>query len=951
VQTKNIFVAEKIAMRKFSLLLLLLTGAVAAMAQKGATIKGVAFDTISKQPVTGATVTVLDRKDSSLVSFTMTGNEGRFEVRGVPDGAYRLLITHVNYHNSNKYFTVSGNKEMDLGSLALSDKNKVLEEVVVMAEAPPVTMINDTIQYNAGSFKVQPNATVEQLLKKLPGVQVDKEGNIKAQGEKVNKVLVDGKEFFGNDPKIATKNLPADAVDKVQVYDKQSDQAQLTGFEDGNYEKTINLKLKKDKKKGLFGKANAGIGNKDRAEGKFNINSFKGARQFSAIGMANNTNAEGFSFMDMLNFTGELARMQRGGGGNININISGEDAAAMGLNGGNRNNGINTAWGGGLNYNNIIGTKLDFQGNYFYNHYNPRQESHIQRQYLLPDSTYFYNQNSFSNNKNDNHRLNLNMLFQLDSMSTLRVAPSISYQQTKNRSDRDYQTLSEEMNLTNEGFSNSRADNEGYTFRNDLIWRKKFARKGRTLSLSLQTSLNESNGGGSLYSINSFYNPNGSLFKKDTLNQLNETMTSLKGYTARIVYTEPIWKRSLLEFSAGKSDSRNLSEKTTNDYNKLNGKYDVLNSNLTNDFENTYGYTTAGIRLRTQKKKFSYAIGAGWQQAELEGKIITGTKDSVISKTFRNILPNARFQYNFTRFKSLAINYNTSTNQPSASQLQPVPDNSNPLNIRLGNPELKQEFTHTITGHLNLISPYKNKNLFMFFNIQATHNKIVNYDTISALGIKTTKPVNVNGVFNLNSEISYSRPVKFIKGTVEISSNAGLFKTTQFINQAANDIKTFTIGPHLRVDVNPTEKLNLALEAGINYNKTKYSLQSALNTNYLSQEYGGSVDWQLPKGFFFSTDFNYTINSQRASGFNIKVPLWNAAISKRVLKFNRGEIKLAVRDILNQNIGISRNTNNNYIEDARALTLRRFFLLSFTYSLSKTGLNNAGGGGMRIITR
>lgn len=940
-------------MRKIFLLLLLACLTTTLLAQKNGSVNGVAFDTISKQPVAAATVTVLERKDSSLVTFTMTGSDGRFELKGLANGDYRLMITHVSYHNSNKFFSITeANKTAELGNLIMNDKAKVLEEVVLAAEAPPVTLINDTIQYNAGSFKVQPNASVEQLLKKLPGVKVEKDGTIKAQGEKVNRVLVDGKEFFGNDPKVATKNLPADAVDKVQVYDKQSDQATLTGFEDGNYEKTINLKLKKDKKKGMFGKINAGVGNKERYEGKFNVNSFKGARQFSAIGMGNNTNAEGFSFMDILNFSGELARMQRGGGGNININISGEDAAAMGINGGGRNNGINTAWGGGLNYNNIIGSKLDFQSNYFYNRYNPNQESHIQRQYFLPDSSYFYNQNSFADNLNNNHRFNLNTLYQVDSMNSIRITPSFSYQTTNNRSQTDYQTLSEDKVLTNEGFSNNTSATKGYNFRNDITWRKKFARKGRTFSLSLQTSLNESDGDGSLSSINSFYYPNGSLLKRDTLNQQSTTKGDLKGYNARAVYTEPVWKRSLLEFSVSKSNTKSTSEKLTHDYNKLNGKYDQLNNTLSNDFENTYGYINAGIRIRTQKKKYSYAVGANWQQAELEGKITTGVKDSLISKTFRNILPNARFQYNFTRFKSFSLSYNTSTNQPGMSQLQPVPDNSNSLNIREGNPDLKQEFNHTAQVHLTLVSPYKNKNLFMFLTAQATQNKIVNYDSINSLGVKRTKPVNVNGVYNINSSISYSMPVRFLKGTVEVSSNTGVFKTKQFINTVGNDIRTFSVGPELRLDMNPTEKLNVGVGAGFNYNKTKYSLQSALNTNYLSQEYNASLDWEMPKGFFFATDFMYTINSQRAAGFNTKVPLWNASISKQMLKFNRGELKLSARDLLNKNVGISRNTNNNYIEDSKVLTLRQFFLLSFTYSLSKTGLNNAGsGGGMRIITR
>ncbi|HKB44060.1 MAG TPA: outer membrane beta-barrel protein, partial [Chitinophagaceae bacterium] len=615
------------------------------------------------------------------------------------------------------------------------------------------------------------------------------------------------------------------------------------------------------------------------------------------------------------------------------------------------NSGINTIWGGGLNYNNIIGKKTDFQSNYFYNRYNPNTESHIQRQYFLPDSSYFYKQNSFADNLNNSHRFNVNALIQIDSMSSLRVIPSLSFQETRNRSQTDYQTFSEDKVLTNEGFSNNTANNKGYTFRNELIYRKKFNRRGRTFSLSLQTSLNESNGDGSLSSITDFYNLNGSLIKADTLNQLNTTESGLRGYNAKAIYTEPLWKRTLIEFSAGKSDSKSTAQKITYDHNKQNGKYDQLNKPLSNDFENTYGYINTGIRMRTQKRKYNYSFGATWQQAELEGKVITGVKDSLISKTFRNILPNARFQYNFSKFKSLSLNYSTSTNQPNMSQLQPVPDNSNPLNIREGNPYLKQEYTHNIMGHLNLVSPYKNKNLFAFFNMQATQNKIVNYDTVNQLGVKRTKPVNVNGVYNLSSTISYSMPVRFLKGTIEISSNTGYFKGKQFINTVGNNIKTLSLGPEIRLDMNPNDKLNLSISSGLNYNKTKYSLQSSLNTNYLSQEYNASIDWQMPKGFFFATDFTYTINSQRTAGFNTKVPLWNASISKQLLHFNRGEIKLSAVDLLDKNIGISRSTNQNFIEDSRVKTLRRFLLLSFTYSLSKTGLTRNNESGMRMIRK
>jgi hypothetical protein len=939
-------------MRKFHLLLVFMFFAVPALAQKNGAVKGIALDTISRQPVASATITLMDKKDSSLVSFTMTDNSGRFELTGIPNGEYRLLITHVNYHNSSTVFSINDDhKKIDLANVVMNDKAKILSEVIVSNEDPPVTMVGDTLQYNAGSFKVQPNASVEQLLKKLPGVKVEKDGTVKAQGEKVTRVLVDGKEFFGNDPKIATKNLPADAVDKVQVYDKQSDQAQLTGFEDGNYEKTINLKLKKDKKKGVFGKVTAGAGNKERYEGKFNVNSFKGARQFSAIGMGNNTNAEGFSFMDILNFTGELSRMQRGGGGNININVSADDAAALGLGGSKA--GINTAWGGGLNYNNIIGNKLDFQSNYFYNRFNPNIQKHISRQNIIPGSpNTFYDQNSFSDNLNNSHRFNMNMLYQIDSMHSLRIVPSFSYQRTNNKSLTDFRTLSAAHTLINEGETKNLVGNEGFNFRNDLVFRKKFRRKGRTFSFTLQTSLNESEGDGRLNSITNFYDPvTGNVTKKDSINQVSNSDASLRSYNARAVYTEPILKRSLLEFSVGKSNSRNLSDVTTYDFNKQSGKYDELNDLQTNDYKNTYGYTNAGIRMRTQKKKYNYSVGLTWQQAELEGKVISGVKDSVIAKTFRNLLPNASFRYSISKYKTLSITYGANTNQPTMSQLQPVPDLTNRLNIRLGNPNLAQEYTHTIQGNMNMISPYKNKNLFFFFTLQATKNKIVNYDSLNLqTGVRYTQPVNVDGVYNFNSSVSYSQPLRFLKGNVELSGRTGYYKTKQFINRQQNNIGTLMLGPELRLDMNPHDKLNVSLSANLDYNKTKYSLESSSDNSYFSKEYGASFDWQMPKSFFLSSDFTYTINSQLSVGFNRKVPIWNASLSKQFLKYKRGELKLSVYDLLNKNVGISRNSTQNYIEDSQVNTLRRFFLVSFTYSLSKTGLNN-GGGGMFMRTR
>ena len=919
-----------------------------SMAQKNGVVKGIAFDTLSKQPVLSATVTLLQKKDSSLVSFSMTDNKGQFEIAGLPNGEYRLLTTHVNYHNKSLNFTIDdAHKQVNLGNVIMNDVTRVLSEVTVTAEAPPVTLIDDTVQYNAGSFKTVPNATVEQLLKKMPGIKVEKDGTVKAQGQEVKKVLVDGKEFFGNDPKIATRNLPADAVDKVQVYDKMSDQAQLTGFDDGNSEKTINLKLKKDKKKGMFGKVMAGGGTNDRYEGKFNVNSFKGARQFSVIGMGNNTNSEGFSFMDMLSFNGGMNTMQQSGGG-LEINIKNDD----GNNQNDNNNGIRTIWGGGFNYNDIIGNKTNFTSNYFYNRYNPNTESHIQRQYFLPDSSYYYNQNAFTKNVNNSHKLNLGADIQIDSFHSIKISPSIGYQSTTTSIISDYNTSSLTQVPGSSGFSKNELGSNGYNFRNDILFRKKFRRGGRTLSLSLQNNFNASDGDGNLASTNTYRNTMGTIIRTDSINQHNDNSSDLNSYTTRLVYTEPIFKRSLLEFSVAKSNSKSTAQKTTYDYNAVSRKFDQLNTRLTNDYENRYGYNTAGIRWRLQQKKFNASAGINWQQAELEGNIISNGKDSLISKTFYNLLPNVRLQYNFTKFRMLRLNYTTSTKQPSVTQLQPVPDNTDPLNIKAGNADLKQELTHAVQLNFLSVNPFKNKNLFAFFNLRRTDEKIVDYDTIDSVGVKTTRPVNVDGTYDVTGSINWGLPVRFLKGTVNFSTNGSYTKNKSFINGAENSINTLNVGPDVRIEINATEKLDLSFTAGINYYRTKYSLQASLNTEYLNQQYSTEVNWQLPKRFYFNTEFTYTINSQRASGFNTKVPLWNAFISKQFLRFNRGEIKLSAFDLLKQNIGISRSTSQNYIEDKRVKNLQRFFLLSFTYSLTKNGLSAPGeSGGIHIIKR
>ncbi len=913
----------------------------------GQSISGQAIDTLTGKPVTDATVTLLSAKDSSLISFTMTDAQGRFDLPKLPVGEYRLLISHVNYHSlARKVNLTKDAPEAVLGPIRLSDRS-LLGEVTVSAEIPPVTMIGDTVQYHADAFHTPPNASVEQLLKKLPGVQVDKDGTIKSQGQAVKRVLVDGKEFFGNDPKMATKNLPADAVADVQFYEKQTDQAALTGFDDGNSEKTINLKLKHDKKKGGFGKLSAGAGTGGRFEGRANLNSFKGPRQMSVIGAANNTNTEAFSFMDLLNFTGDMSRLMRGGAG------TSESLSALAGSGSN-NQGIRSIRGGGINYNNRIGNHTDFTSNYFYNQYEPEVRTELQRSYLLPDSGYHYQASSLSNNSTGTHRLNLGFDSQLDSFNSLKVTPTVAWQDARTRAASQYRQYGEngsaagqgaDGELSNLGTSNNTFHNRGVNFRNEILYGKKFRRKGRSFSLDLQTTINNSNGDGTQQSVNEYYSPGAILNRRDSIDQQLRSSADQLGYNARAVYTEPISRRSLLELSVARSSTTSKADQRTWDYDAADGKYSRVNDSLSNHFENTYSYLTGGLRFRNQRRKLKYSIGVNWQRAVLEGKLTSGIKDSVLRKTFNDLLPVARFQYNFTRYKNLQVNYSTATNQPTISQLQPVPDISDPLNIREGNPALHQEYRHDL--HLNYagVNPFRNRNLFAGFTLSRVDDKIVNSDSVFSNGIKKTRPVNVDAVYSVSGDITFGLPLHALKGTVQAGSRLGYDRGKQFINGSPNTIDNWSAGPRVSFNGSPTESLDYSVGAELNFNHTSYSLRPSFNTNYLSQVYSADLNWELPHNFHLQTDLNYTLNRQLAAGFNTSVPLWNASVGHLLGKSKRAELKLRVNDLLNRNIGVSRSSNQNFIEDSRVNTLKRYGLLSFTYSLSKVGL----GGKVQMI--
>lgn len=475
--------------RLFTLLCLLLPAM--AMAQKPVTLQGRVTDTLTKKGLSYATVSLVHAKDSTLVGFTRADSNGVFTMKNIHKGEYLISASYVGFLPVWQPLSVNGLQDISQVELAMTDVNN--SSVTVVSKRPPVVMNGDTLEFNSENFKTKPNAVVEDLLKKLPGVTVDADGTIRVNGQRVNRVYVNGREFFTGDPKMATRNLDADAVDKVQVYDKKSDRAEFTGIDDGSGAPAINLKLKKDRDHATFGKVNGGAGNNKRYDAQTNINRFNGNEQISLIGMANNINKQGFSMSDVLNFTGELARGMRNGGG-ITVRVSnGDDGIGLPVTGmGPNQQGIATTYAGGINYNNLWNNKTDLNSNALFSDIHLVNDRNTQRQYVLPGNSYNYTSTGSSIRDVNQQRFNLTLDQKIDSFTSFKMTPSLAWQQQKNESRTRYASESLDNTKLNDGYNNSFSKSTGYNLRNDMILRHKFRKKGRTLSFTGEITYNNS---------------------------------------------------------------------------------------------------------------------------------------------------------------------------------------------------------------------------------------------------------------------------------------------------------------------------------------------------------------------------------------------------------------------------------------------------------------------------
>ena len=923
----------------FCLSLIVSTG----VAQKFS-IRGFVTDSMAL-PLASATIMLLNPADSSLVNFAASDAKGFFEMKNVNRGSYQLKVTFVGFASFSKNLSTPVNSTVvDLGQLRLQPMTKQLDEIIIQGEKAPVTVKRDTIEFNAGSFKVKANANVEDLLKRMPGMEVESDGTVKAQGEQVQRVTVDGREFFGRDPKLATRNLPADAIDKVQVFNKRSDQSLFTGIEDGQREKTINLELKEEKRNGAFGNILGGVGTDDRLQAKASINRFGKGKQLSFLGMGNNINEQGFSLDEFMNFTGGSQRLMSGGGGMMRMEINSDNQNGVPLNFGGRQNGIMTNYAGGVNFNKDISKKTQLTSSYFYNRLDQNVRQQTQRiNYLPNDSSYNYAENVEQMNASDNHRANLVIDHKIDSANSIKSTTSLSYSDSELNSQTNSQTTTLNETLQNTSSRTNYNTQTNANLNSSLLYRHRFAKKGRTISTNMTLGFTQTRSSGSQQSLNEYYT---AIPEKREILQTNSQSNDYQSYGVTFSYTEPLGGRKYLEGNYNLRTNRNQVDRLV--FDERNGQ-PTINTQLSNKYNSVYVYNRPGINFKLNRQKYNFTVGASWQNTRLQGELIS--RGEKIDRTFENLLPIARFNYDFSNFKHLRLDYETSMQEPGIQQLQPVVDNSDPLNIYVGNPELKPSYQQRLSTNFTTYDPARFINLFALLIITNTGNAIINSQTVDQNLIRTTKPVNVKNNVNVNTNLSFGFPIKKLNSRFNIGPMATYARGINLLNEQESKTVQQTMGGMARFNYTLREILTVDLGASLSHQETKYEFNTQNNQLYFNKTYSAETNLNFLKNYQFNSGFEYLIYNSETSNYNQTIPVLNIALSRFLLKKKTGELKLGVNNLLNRNLSVSQSATANYLQQQVTNNLGRFFMVSFTYSLNKQ-LNPMGAmqrPGVRII--
>lgn len=932
----------------------------ASVGMSAADVSGTLVSGTDQSPLSGASVRLMrDNADSTFVAATSAGRDGSFRLGGVARGKYLVSFSFLGYETLTRRVTMA-DKNIDMGRVTMAESSILLQETTVVGVKTEIVVKEDTIEYNADSYRTQPNAVVEDLLKRLPGVEVDSEGKITANGKEITKILVDGEEFFSDDPKVATKNLPVNIVDKLQVIDRKSDLARLTGVDDGEDETVINLTVKKGMKNGWFGNATAGYGTDDRYSGNFMVNYFKDKNQFSILGSANNTNEMGFTDRGASRFT-------RFGG----------------------RNGISTTQSIGVNF--AVGTeeKLRVGGDVFYSHSDRDSRNSSNRQYLFPDSTSYYDEAGSSRDRGHNISGNFRLKWEIDSFSTFEFRPrfSVSFSDSESADSSATRAGDAARSLVNRSLSNKLNDGTSYEMSGRIVFNHKFrSHPGRSYSASLNYQFSDTKEDGSTYTDNTyFFVPD----ENETINQIYDNHQWSNSIQGRLTWTEPLgnvknarfltfsyngqyrfnnadkYVYDLVEATSAATTANSalmsmlrdpaFKQRVVEEYGSLawtnptmlrqiveDELQPELNEEQSNRFRNNYFNQSLQVGFKQVRDNYNLDVGAMVNASMSSSEDLINPDRNIATRWVWNVAPYARIRFKMNKSRSLSFDYRARTTQPSLTQLQPVADVSNPLRIVVGNPDLAPTFTQRVNLRYSDFDQDRQRSIMAMANVQFANNSIISTtDYDSQTGGQVTTYENVNGVWSGNLMGMISMPFRnkswyfSSMGAVRYSNTVGY--NNGLYNRSGS--LSVNLSPGIRFN---TDAVQLELRPNYNVQITHNTVQSQNDRTIHS--YGGMFNgaYYTPFGLVLNTDLTYSGTQGYSQGYDSDQWLWNVSLSYQFLKNKAATITAKVYDLLHQKQNISRTINASYIEDSEYNSVTRYVMLSFTYRFTTFGSGGSG---------
>ena len=922
-------------MRNNFLLALLLLVTPAIFSQNTISLKGKIIDKNSTLPLESATIYLKTVKDSTVVDYTISDKNGNFEIKTKKnESPIYFKISYIGYTDyTEKLDNLS--KDKDFGFIKLTENVSTLNEVVVQSEAPPITIKSDTLEFNASSFKVRPDANVEALLKQLPGVEIDEEGKITVNGKEVNNILVNGKPFFGKDGKIATQNLPAEIISKVQVTDTKTKEQELSGQNATSDEKTINLTIQEDKNKGVFGKANVGYGTDERYESSLLFNYFKDTQKISVLGSSNNINSIGFSMDEIFD--------NMGGGRNRSIWVN--DNGSFGI------NGMQFGGNNGITQSNMLGVnfadewakkKINPNGSYYYSNAETNNKNRTNRINLLPTGNTNTFAESTSKSITDGHNIAADFEIKLDSTSTLYISPSFSKSDIKNRNSGFDTTFDDTGAALNQNTIDNNSSSQNNTFKNNIYFYKGLKKKGRGISASINNENNKNDSELITKTTTTFFQSGNS---DDDRNQFRIDASKKDNFKAKIGYSEPLRDSLIFNFEVFYDYKKAKDLRTTYDFDNGFNTYSIYNDLLSNTITSTTSSVTPMVGISLQKKKIRGSLSMGTEIINFNNQSTYLNNTTKVNKSYMYPNMNGYISITLGKSKSLYSYYSYEVNLPSANQILPFQNLGNPLNTFIGNADLKPNENYSFYANFNNYDYASKSGFYAYSGGDYNVNQIVASTTYDSDFKATTTYQNIDKAYNTYIGFSLNKSLKKEKRTFKygFGMQLGYNYDQGLTNSELFESKGLTLNPRVNLSWSIDEMITISPSYRYTYITNDYTNYIIDNTKNFKHSAKLEITSYWPKKVVLGSDFGYNYNSNIAAGFQKDFYLWNLSLGYNFFE-NKLLAKVKVYDVLNQNISATRTITPTAIRDMENTVLQQYAMFSLTYKLDKFGGKKKDGG-------